>query len=131
VFAAITCVALRLGRSVSEMKMAPIWYFVLLASLLGWGTDGLGVVLAFSVLVGNLPQVSTVFRDADLRGLSPATWAFSMADGTVWLLYALAGDDPAILAYGILQLSTSAVIFGKRLAWARKHQTRPGVAMTR
>ena len=131
VFTAITCVALRLGRSVAEMKLAPVWYFVLMTSLLGWGTDGLGAVLAFSVLVGNLPQVFTVFREPDLRGLSPATWAFSMADGTVWLLYALAGDDPAILAYGVLQLSTSAVIFFKRLAWARKHQAASDVAMAR
>lgn len=119
VFAGIASVSLRLGRGLGEIKTAPVWYIVLAGALIGGGTDALGVVLAFSVLVGNLPQVVTAFREADLRGLSPATWAFSMADGTVWLLYALFADDPAILSYGILQLLTSSVISARRLAWAR------------
>lgn len=128
VFAAISSVALRLGRSLGEIKTAPWWYFVLLGSLVGWGTDGLGVLLAFSVLVGNLPQIVTSFREADLGGLSPATWVFSMADGAVWLLYGALGDDLAILSYGILQLVTSSVISWRRFLWARKQ---PGPASVR
>lgn len=121
VFAAIASVALRLGRSLGEIKTAPWWYFVLLGALVARGADGLGVVLAFSVLVGNGPQIVTAFKEKDLRGLSPATWAFSMADGAVWLVYALVAGDPAILAYGILQLVTSSVITARRFVWARKH----------
>lgn len=119
VFAAIASVTLRLGRSLAEIRTAPIWYFVLLASLLFGGTGGLGAVLAFSVLVGNLPQVITAFREPDLSGLSTATWALSMCDGAVWLAYAIAGNDPSILAYGVLQLVTSSLIVARRVQWAR------------
>lgn len=119
VFAAIASVALYFGRSLAEIKTAPWWYFVLVGSLIAGGTDGLGLLLAFSVLVGNLPQIVTSFRESDLSGLSPVTWAFSMADGVVWLLYAVLSDDLAILSYGILQLITSSVISARRLAWAR------------
>lgn len=127
VFAAIAAAALHLGRSLGEIKTAPWWYFVLLGALITSGTEGLGAVLAFSVLVGNVPQIVTTFKEADLRGLSPATWAFSMADGAVWLVYALVADDPAILAYGILQLVTSSVISARRFVWARKHVPSPHV----
>lgn len=120
VFAGIACVGLVLGRGLGEIKTAPLWYLVLLGALVLGGTDALGVVLAFSVLVGNLPQIVTAFRESDLSGLSPATWAFSMADGTVWLLYALFANDLAILSYGILQLVTSSVISARRLVWARR-----------
>jgi uncharacterized protein with PQ loop repeat len=125
VFAAITSLGLRLGRSLDELKTAPIWYLVLLGSILAGGTDAFGVVLAGSVLVGNLPQVLTTFWEPDLRGLSPATWLFSMVDGAVWLLYALAAGDRAILAYGILQLTTSAVISARRYIWAREASAAP------
>ena len=127
VFAAIASTSLRLGRPLTDMKTAPWWYFVLVGSLIAGGAEALGVILAFSVLVGNMPQVVTAFREPDLGGLSPATWAFSMADGAVWLLYALFAGDPAILSYGILQLITSAVISARRYMWARKESAAMGV----
>lgn len=127
VFAAIASVSLRLGRPMTEIKTAPWWYLVLVGALIARGADGLGFVLAFSVLVGNLPQVVLSFRESDLRGLSPATWAFSMADGSVWLVYALFADDLAILSYGILQLLTSSVISARRYIWMRKETASSGV----
>jgi uncharacterized protein with PQ loop repeat len=117
VFAAIACVALRLGRGLNEIKTAVPWFFVLLIALVVKGTGGLGAILAFSVLVGNLPQVITSFRESDLGGLSLATWLFSMADGTVWLAYSLFAHDSSILAFGILQLTTSSIIVARRATW--------------
>lgn len=57
IFALITLFALRFGRRVKEFKVAPIWLAVLLLAGGVAGKNGLGLVLAISVLVSNIPQV--------------------------------------------------------------------------
>ena len=119
VFAFITVLALRLGRRPSEFRAAPVWFVVLAVAVAGAGATGLGVLLPVSVLVANGPQLLVAFREADLTGLSAATWSLSSSDGAVWLTYALVTGDRAILVFGILQLTTSAAIVVRRWTWAR------------
>lgn len=115
VFAIITVVALRFGRSLREFRIAPVWFAVLLLS--GWmfGQVGLGVVLSISALVSNIPQVRVAYRESNLSGLSLGTWLLSLSDGLVWGIYALLQNDLSILAYGIFQVTTSGLIVARKL----------------
>jgi uncharacterized protein with PQ loop repeat len=130
VFLGITVLALRFGRRVTELKAAPIWALVLGGAYVLGGSGALGVLLPLSVLVGNLPQVITTYREFDLSGLSLATWLFSVTDGIVWALYALFARDLSILVFGVLQMTTSGLIVARRLVWGRTAQAEEGRAAT-
>lgn len=119
VFALIALRAISLGRSTGELRAAPVWFVVLVAAALLGPANALGVLLPLSVLIANVPQLVVAYRESDLRGLSPVTWLLSMSDGAVWTAYALVTDDRAILLFGVLQLTTSAAIVVRRLAWSR------------
>lgn len=119
VFALITLFALRLGRRMTELRAAPAWLVVLATVGFLAKADGLGILLPVSVLVANLPQLVVAYRESDLTGLSVSTWSLSIADGTVWAVYAVVTGDTAILVFGILQLTTSGAIVARRLAWSR------------
>lgn len=118
VFALITLYALKLRRRPRELRAAPVWFVVLAGGAVVAGGGGLGLLLPISVLVANVPQLVVAFREADLTGLSASTWLLSMADGAVWLSYALVTGDTAILVFGVLQLTTSAAIVLRRMTWA-------------
>jgi uncharacterized protein with PQ loop repeat len=120
VFAIITVVAARLGRSARELRAAPVWFVVLLAAVLVQGSDALGLLLPVSVLIANVPQIAAAFRERDLTGLSIGTWSLSMSDGLVWGAYALVSGDTSILVFGVLQLTTSATIVVRRWSWERR-----------
>jgi uncharacterized protein with PQ loop repeat len=117
VFADVTFLAIGLGRRPRELRTAPVWLVVLVGSVVVAGSEGLGVLLPLSVLVGNLPQVITAYRESDLSGLSAPTWALSFADGAVWEAYALVSGDPSIALFGLLQMATSGLIVARK--WAR------------
>jgi len=120
VFAAITLLAVRLGRSPRDLRAAPVWFVVLVAVTVFGGSDGLGALLPISVLVANIPQLLAAFRERDLTGLSIGTWLLSVSDGLVWFCYALVADDSSILLFGILQLTTSGAIVLRRWVWERR-----------
>lgn len=122
VFAGVSILALRFGRRPGEMRAAPMWLLVLASVSLLEGASGLGWLLPVSVLVANVPQIIAAFREHDLTGLSVGTWSLSMSDGLVWGLYALFADDTAILVFAALQLATSSLIVGRRLAWRRNRR---------
>lgn len=123
VFFLITVMALSLGRRMSEMKTAAVWAVVLVAIGVVWREDGLGVILPLSILVGNVPQLVTAYRESDLTGLSAGTWWFSVLDGLVWFCYSVVTGDRSIAAFGVLQMTTSGLIVARRLAWG-SHQDR-------
>jgi uncharacterized protein with PQ loop repeat len=115
VFVLIAVYALRFGRTVSELRIAPLWLLVIVAAASLWGAQGLGVVLPVSILVSNLPQVRLAWREASLADLSLGTWLLSFADGLVWGLYALLEGDRSIMVFGALQMATSAAIVAAKL----------------
>lgn len=116
IFVAIAILALRYGRRVSEIKIAPLWLLVLLATALLGGKSGLGVLLPISVLVANLPQLWIATREGNLADLSLGTWLLCLADGLIWGAYALLRGDIPILFYAIFQLSTSGPIVALKIA---------------
>lgn len=119
VFALITFLAFRFGRRMNELRAAPVWLVLLVATGVFAGDVGLGVLLPVSVVVANGPQLLVAYRESDLTGLSLTTWMLSVSDGTVWMLYALVTGDIAILVFGILQLTTSSAIVLRKWSWAR------------
>ena len=125
VFISIALMAMSLGRRVSELRAAPIWLVVVVIAVSVAGSRGLGGVLVVSALIANLPQVLVAYRERDLTGLSPSTWALTATDGAVWSLYGVLTGDIPILLNNLFQFSTSAAILFRRITWsARKPSAR-------
>lgn len=109
-FFIITVVALRLGRSVSEFRIAPLWLIILLTAGLSFGTNGLGAVLSVSVLASNIPQIRVAYNEKNLSTLSLETWLLSLTGGVVWGFYGILGIDFSIIASAFFQVTTSIMI---------------------
>jgi uncharacterized protein with PQ loop repeat len=116
IFAVITLSALRFGRRLRELKLAPVWFAVLL--LLGGigGATGLSIVLPISALAANSPQVWIAYRESNLADLSLGTWLLAMAEGLLWGGYGLVRQDIAVLVNNAFQLTTSTIIVAFKLA---------------
>jgi uncharacterized protein with PQ loop repeat len=116
IFAVITLSALRFGRRLREIKLAPVWFTALL--LLGGigGATGLSIVLPISSLAANSPQVWITYRESNLADLSLGTWLLAMAEGLLWGGYGLVRQDIAVLVNNGFQLTTSAIIVAFKLA---------------
>lgn len=120
IFAMIALAALRYGRSIRELRVAPLWFLALTAVGGIGGVRALGAILALGILVANLPQVRIAWREPDLSGLSLGTWLLSMAEALTWGTYGLVAPDRAILTNGLLQLLTSGAVVALRLAKGRE-----------
>jgi len=116
IFLLITIFALRFGHKAKEFKIAPLWLCVLLLSYYSIGENGLGLVLAISVLAANIPQLCIAYKEYNLSNLSLGTWLLSMSDGFVWGVYSYLQHDYSILAYAFFQLSTSGMIVTLKLS---------------
>ena len=125
VFALITLLALRLGRKLRELRTGPVWLTAVIVATVVGGSTGLGMVLVVGALVANAPQVLVAFREPDLTGLSPTTWALTASDGAVWTIYGMVTGDVPILVNNLFQFTTSMAILLRRLAWGRG---RPAIA---
>lgn len=126
IFALITLFALRFGRRMNELKVAPIWFAVLLLAGVVGGKYGLGLVLAISVLVANLPQVWLAWKESDLTDLSLGTWSISTVEGLTWLSYSILQQDLAITVSAFFQTLTSGLIVILRLARQTKIPSHEG-----
>lgn len=115
IFAMITFMVLRYGRSLRELRVAPVWLVVLVVSGFSFGTNVLGILLALSALVSNIPQIRVAYREDNLSGLSLGTWVLSLSDGLVWGTYAVLQQDVSIMASGAFQTITSALVVGRIL----------------
>ena len=122
-FFIITLVALRLGRSMREFRITPLWFIVLLVSGLLFGKNGLGIVLSISVLASNIPQIRVAYNEKDLSALSLETWLLSLFGGLVWGLYAILKQDISIIASAFFQVTTSAIIITLKLFKSTKDDT--------
>ncbi len=123
VFLLVTIFALRFGRKVSELKIAPVWLCVLVGAGLVWTYRGLGLVLPVSILVSNIPQVRVAWKEASLEDLSLGTWLLSMSDGLVWGVYSIIQQDRSIMVFAVFQLITSLAIV--LLKCLRSHSSCP------
>lgn len=110
-----TVIALRLGRSVREFRIAPFWLVVLLLSGLLFGKGGLGMILSISALVSSIPQIRVAYRESDLSGLSLGTWLLSLSGGIVWGTYGLLKHDLSIIASAFFQITTSVTIISLKM----------------
>jgi uncharacterized protein with PQ loop repeat len=119
-FLFITILALRFGRQARELKIAPIWFSVLLLAGIFAGKNGMGMVLPISVLAANLPQLWVAHKEGNLADLSLGTWLLSITDGFVWGAYALIQQDISILVFAFFQLTTSGLIVTLKFAYINR-----------
>jgi uncharacterized protein with PQ loop repeat len=126
IFALVTLFALRFGRQVKEIKVAPIWLAVILLAGVVASKNGLGLVLAISVLVANIPQVWLAYKESNLTDLSLGTWSISTIEGLIWLTYSLLWHDIAIIVSAFFQAMTSGLIVVLKLARQAKIQRQEG-----
>jgi uncharacterized protein with PQ loop repeat len=126
IFALITLFALRFGRQVKEIKVAPIWLAVILLAGVVAGKNGLGLVLAISVLVANIPQVWLAYKESNLTDLSLGMWLISTMEGLIWLTYSLLRQDISIMVSAFFQAMTSGLIVALKLANQAKIQRQEG-----
>jgi uncharacterized protein with PQ loop repeat len=126
IFALIAGFALRYGRQVKEFRVAPLWFTVLLVAGLVAGQNGLGLVLAISVLVANIPQVWLAYKERNLADLSLGTWSISTIEGLIWFTYALLRQDLAIIVSAFFQALTSGLIVAIKLVRQAKMQRQAG-----
>jgi uncharacterized protein with PQ loop repeat len=116
IFALVTLSALRFGRRIGELRVAPAWLTVLLAAVGAGGATGLGIVLPVSVLAANIPQVWVAYREGDLAALSLGTWLLSATEGLLWGGYGLVQQDASVLVNNTFQVATSALIIVRKAA---------------
>ncbi|MDQ4124758.1 MAG: hypothetical protein M3134_04040 [Actinomycetota bacterium] len=119
IFVLIILAAVRYGRSVRELRSAPLFFVAFAAVVLAGGAGGLGLALTAGALVANTPHVLVAYREKDLSGISPFTWKLTAADGAIWLTYALITGDVPILVNNFFQLTTSLLIVARQWWWAR------------
>jgi uncharacterized protein with PQ loop repeat len=120
VFLMTSAAGLAHGRSLRDLRVAPVWACGLLLVTVLAGATGLGFALPASVLAANLPQLVGLVRDTAAPGLSRGTWRLFLADGTVWTLYAVVSGDVPIAVYGVLQMASSAAILRRMHAAQRR-----------
>ncbi|GJM41765.1 MAG: hypothetical protein DHS20C20_20470 [Ardenticatenaceae bacterium] len=122
IFTLIAFFALRFGRQVEEVKIAPVWFTVLLLAGVVAGKNGLGLALAISVLVSNIPQLWLAYKENNLSDLSLGTWSISTIEGATWLTYAILRQDVAIIVSAFFQTVTSGLIVVLKVARQAKIQ---------
>jgi hypothetical protein len=99
-----------------DVVTAGLWLAVIVIAAT---TGSLAVVLAFSVLVNQGPQVWEAVRSDDLRGIAPLTWFIACVDAALWGAYGVARGDVALMGYGVVLLTFSLTILG-RIAYTRR-----------
>lgn len=122
-FFIITVAALRLGRSVREFRVTPLWFIVLFAAVTFFGKTGLGLMLSISALISNVPQIRVAYKEENLSGLSLGTWLLTLSGGLIWLIYGILQKDLTIMVSTIFQSVTSAIIIGLKLFKQRPENT--------
>lgn len=114
-FLVITIVALRLGRSAREFRIAPVWLVALTLATAFFGKVGLGLLLSISALISNVPQIRVAYREENLSGLSMGTWILTLSAGLVWFFYGLLQHDLTIIVSTLLQSTTSGIIIALKI----------------
>ncbi len=124
VFLVITITALKFGRRINEIRIAPVWLCELVSAFLFRQETGLGLILPVSILVSNIPQIVVAVKENDLSDLSFGTWMLSLSDGLVWGIYSLIEQDYSIMVFALFQLMTSGAIVGLKLLNRKRNRIR-------
>ena len=122
VFVFTAVAAVRYGRSVREIRTAPVFLAIFAGVAVAAGATGLGLALTVGALVANTPHLLAAVREKDLSGVSPSTWALTTTDGSIWVTYALITGDIPILINNLFQVSTSGLILARRWSWQRAEE---------
>lgn len=120
------------SASITVMTVPAVAALVLPAAALAAGSwAAAGVVLGAMYGVQLLPAVVTVYRSAEVSGVSWATWIIGLAEAALWAVYGLARTDPGLATLGLVGSLMSALVL-VRLALGRPRPLRTdGLALAR
>jgi hypothetical protein len=90
---------------------ASVAYAAVLAGLVAAaGMAGIALFLVMAPVVQLAPAVAAAYRSRCPSGLSPATWALSVAEAGLWGIYGWKVADPALVGYGLVTSGGSLLV---------------------
>lgn len=87
----------------------------------GWTTAGVVLGLLYGIQLS--PAVVTVYRAADVSGVSAATWLLAFFEAILWGVYGLARVDAGLLSLALAGVAMSGLVLA-RLFVRRPRRTR-------
>lgn len=128
IFALITLSALRFGRQMRELRIAPVWFVVLLLMGGFGGAAGLSIALPISVLAANIPQILVAYKEGNLTDLSLGTWLLALTEGLIWGGYGIVQRDVSVLVNNTFLVITSTIIIILKLQHMAKQSKQGQIA---
>ncbi len=102
------------GRGGGPWALASVAYASVLAGLgAGAGMAGIALFLVIAPGVQLVPAVAAAYRSRCPSGLSPVTWALSLAEAGLWGLYGWMVADPALVGYGVVTSGGSLLVLAR------------------
>ena len=99
------------GRDLRNATVIAVgWSLVLGGVAVGGGWTTLGVVLGLTYAAMVTPSIWTAYRSRKPSGVSAGTWWIGSVEALLWGLYGLYHMDPAIITFGTVQLTASALM---------------------
>lgn len=94
--------------------LASVAYSAVLAGLVAAaGMAGIALFLVIAPGVQLVPAVAAAYRSRCPSGLSPVTWALSLAEAGLWGLYGWMVADPALVGYGVVTSGGSLLVLAR------------------
>lgn len=105
---------------------ASIAYGLVLAGIARWaGLPWLAATLVVVPAVQVVPQVVAVYRESSPSGVSPLTWALSVAAALMWMIYGTMIGSLALVGYGLVRGAMSGLVLVGRSMPATVSPTAP------
>lgn len=90
----------------------------------GWPMAGIALGALYGIQLS--PAVASVYRTADVRGVSIATWVIAFVEAGLWGVYGVASIDAGLVTLAVTGVTMSGLVL-VRLAM-RRPRRRPAVA---
>jgi hypothetical protein len=122
----LAAVLARRGAGVPKRPLAAAlaWAVVLVAAAAVSGRAGLGLALAVAFIFQVTPSVWTIYRSADISGVSRGTWLLIFGELLCWGTFGIHEADPRLIVLGATGVAASLLVLARvtgtsRLGWAR------------
>jgi hypothetical protein len=91
-------------------KVSVAYAAVLAGMAAGGGLAGISLFLILAPVIQLAPAVAAAYRSRCPSGLSPATWALSLAEAGLWGIYGWMVADTALVGYGLVTSAGSLLV---------------------
>jgi hypothetical protein len=98
------------GRAGPWAKFSVVYAAVLAGLAAGAGLAGVALFLILAPVIQLAPAVAAAYRSRFPSGLSPVTWALSLAEAALWGVYGWMVADTALVGYGLVTSAGSLLV---------------------